>query len=253
MQSDRLAAATSAARALLAPDGVLRVGLNTSNPLLVKPGGDPAAPRGIAPDVARLLALRLDAEPSFVGYDTPAQLTDAVGKGAWSVGFLAADPARSAEIAFSPAYLEIPAGYLAPPGSPLTSTQEVDRAGVRISVAAKSAYEFWLSRNIRHAKLVMAQGAPASYDVFVREHLEVLAGLKPMLLSEQRKFAGSRILEGRFTAVQQAIGVSKDHADSAAFLRTFVEDITRDGAVAEIIARYGVAGVDVPPNAPTEG
>jgi polar amino acid transport system substrate-binding protein len=185
----------------------------------------------------------------LITYDAAGKLADGVKAGAWDVAFLGAEPQRANEIAFTSAYLEIPATYLVPAGSPLRTLQDVDRAGVRIAVAQKSAYDLWLSRNLKHAQLVRAEGIQGSYDLFVAQKLDVLSGLKPRLVSDAEKLPGSRVLEGQFTAVQQAIGTPKNRAAGAKYLREFVEDCKASGLVAEAIARHAVRGVSVAPRA----
>jgi polar amino acid transport system substrate-binding protein len=240
--------ASSAVRTELATSGTLRVGLNHGNFLLVTPGSR-ADPRGVAPDLARELSRRLGVPLAFVNYDTAGKMADAAATGAWDVAFLGAEPQRAGEIAFTAAYLEIPSTYLVPAGSPLRSIAEVDRAGVKIAVAAKAAYDLWLSRNIKHATLVRAEGIDASYDIFVSQRLDALSGLKPRLVSDAERLPGSRILEGQFTAVQQAIGTPRSREAGAKYLRGFVEDVKASGLVAKAIEENGVRGVSVAPAA----
>ena len=241
---------TPAIRSELAPSGKLRVGLNHGNFLLVTPGSSAADPRGVAPDVARELGRRVGVPVEFIKFDTAGKLGDGVKTGAWDVAFLGAEPQRAAEIAFTAAYLEIPSTYLVPAGSPIRSVDEVDREGVRIAVAEQSAYGLYLARTIKHAKLVTTQGLDSSFDVFVAQKLEALAGLKPRLLTDVQKLPGARILDGQFTAVQQAVGTPKSREASARFLRAFVEDVKASGLVAEAISRNGAQGVSVAPPAP---
>ena len=241
---------TPAVRSELAPTGKLRVGLNHGNFLLVTPGSPAADPRGVASDLARELGRRLGVPVEFSKFDTAGGLGDAARTGVWDVAFLGAEPQRAAEIAFTAAYLEIPATYLVPAGSSIRSVAEVDREGVRIAVAEKSAYELWLSRNIKHAKLVLTKGIDGSLDAFVKDKLEVLSGLRPRLLTDVQKLPGARLLDGQFTAVQQAIGTLKARAASATFLRGFVEEVKAAGFVAEAISRNNVQGVSVAPPAP---
>jgi polar amino acid transport system substrate-binding protein len=237
-------------RSELAPTGKLRVGINYGNFLLVTSYSAGAEPRGPAPDLARELGRRVDAPVEFVAFDTAGKLADAVKSGAWDVAFLGAEPQRADEIAFTAAYLEIPATYLVPAGSPIRTMADVDRDGVRIAVADKSAYELYLSRNIKRATLVRAQGIEGSLKIFLAEKLEVLSGLKPRLLMDVQKIPGARLLEGQFTAVQQAIGTPRARDAAAKFLRRFVEDVKGSGFVAGAIARNGVRGVSVAPPAP---
>lgn len=230
------------ARAELAPTGVLRAGINMSNFLLVTgetPEGDPD---GVSPDMARALADRLGVPLKLVPFRTPGELADAALEDVWDIGNIGAEPERAKHITFTPAYVEIEATYLVPAGSPIQSIDEVDRDGVRIAVSARSAYELWLSDNIKHADLVMAQGLAGSVDTFVEQKLEALAGLRPRLVDDVKKLPGARILDGKFTAVQQAIGTKPDRKAGAAFLRDFVEEVKASGFVASLIEKHGVSG-----------
>jgi polar amino acid transport system substrate-binding protein len=231
----------------LAPSGVLRAGINLSNFLLVTGRAANGDPQGVAPDMAAEIAARLEVPLQLIPYESPGKLADAVDE--WDVGLIGAEPARAAQIAFSAAYLEIAATYLVPPSSRIRSIEEVDRKGVRIAVAARSAYDLYLSRTIEHAELVHAPGLDASYDLFVRDKLDALAGLRPRLLRDIQKLPGARVLEGRFTAVQQAVGTPKRRVASAAFLAALVEEAKASGLVARLIERYGVDGVNVAPSA----
>lgn len=229
-------------RSELAPTGVLRAGINMSNFLLVTGETVQGDPDGVSPDMARALAQRLDVPLKLVPFKTPGELADAVADDAWDIGNIGAEPERAKTIAFTAAYVEIEATYLVPPGSPIGSIEEVDRDGVRIAVSARSAYELWLSDHIRHAKLVLAKGLDASFEVFLEQKLEALAGLRPRLVDDVKRLPGARILDGQFTAVQQAIGTRPERKAGAAFLREFVEEAKASGLVASLIEKHGVTG-----------
>ena len=239
----------AAAKAALAPEGVLRVGLNLSNFLLIAPNPVGNDYRGVAPDLARELGRRLGVPVTFVPYDVPGKIADAVDTGAWDIAFFAIEPLRAAVVDFSAAYLEIESTYLVPAGSALQTIADVDRPGVRISVMNRSAYELYLTRHLKHAELVHAPSIEASFQQFVDQQLDVLSGLRPRLVMDAAKLPGSRILDGRFTAVQQAIGASRArgaaHPEGAAYLKAFVEDAKASGLVAQMIERNGVKGVNV--------
>jgi polar amino acid transport system substrate-binding protein len=238
------------AKSDLAPTGKLRAGINYGNFLIVARDAKSGVLSGIAPDLAHELGRSLGVPVELVPYDSPSRMADEVTSGAWDVAFLGAEPARAAEIAFTAAYLEIEAGYLVPAGSKIRDVAEVDRPGTRIAVAGRSAYDLFLTRNLKHAQLLRADGIGASIDLFVKEKLDALAGLKPGLMSNTEKIPGSRLLPGRFTAVQQAIGTPKSRSAGAAYLRKFVEDAKASGLVARLIEKNGVKGVSV---APAEG
>jgi len=231
----------------LAPKGVLRAGLNTANVLLVS-GSDPAGePTGVAPDLARAIAARLGVPVSFSRFAKASDVGDAVEADAWDIAFIGAEPARAQTIAFTAAYAEIEATYMVPPGSMITSVAEVDRPGVRVAVGKGSAYDLWLTRHVTHAELVRAPSVAASYIQFVTDRLDALAGLRPGLLDQSATMPGAKVLDGRFTAVQQAVGTARAKEAGAAYLSAFVEDAKRSGLVARLIERHGARGLSVGP------
>jgi len=236
----------------LAPGGKLRVGINFGNNLLTARDPVSRVPSGIALDLAGELGRRLNVPVEIVSYESAGELADSARTGAWEVGFLGAEPQRANEISFSAAYLEIEASYLVPPGSPLQTIAEVDREGVRVAVPAKAAYDLYLTRTLKHARLVRAAGADAAFKIFVSDKMEALAGLKPRLVVDHDNLPGSRIIEGRFTAVQQAVGTpkgAKGREAGAQYLREFVEDIKAAGLVERAIENNRVRGVSVAPMA----
>src|ERR687898_708037 len=197
------------ARAELAPTGVLRAGINLSNFLLVTGRSEKSEPVGVAPDIAKDIAASLGVPVTYVTFKSPGELADQAGKNVWDIGLIGAEPQRAAVMTFSAAYVEIEATYLVPPGSPLKSIADVDRKGVRIAVPDRSAYELWLTRNVKNAELVRIKGADEAFKQFVSDRMDALAGLKPRLVTDAENLAGSRIIDGRFTAVQQAVGAPK--------------------------------------------
>ena len=244
-QSDPLAAI----RAELAPTGVLRAGINMSNFLLVNGKTGSGDPTGVSPSMAAEVARRLGVPLKLLPYPNPGSLADAAGTDAWDIGLIGADPLRSEKTVFTPAYCEIEATYMVPPGSRLKSIADVDMPGVRIAVNARSAYDLWLERHIQHATLVRASGLAAAFEMYVAEKIDALAGLRPGLLGDRTKVPDHVILDGRFMAVQQAIGCGKGRVAGEKFLRDFVEDAKASGLVARFITQHKVAGLSVAPAA----
>jgi polar amino acid transport system substrate-binding protein len=226
----------------LAPNGVLRAAINTGNFLLVSGRGDAGDPVGVAPDMARAIAERLGARVHYIAFARPNALADAADDGVWDIGLIGAEPARAAKIAFSPAYAEIEATYLVRAGSPLETIGDVDRSGVRIAVLAGSAYDLWLERNIKSATLVRSSSAAGASQLFADGGADALAALRPGLAADIERNPGSRVLDGGFTAVQQAVGTRRENAAGAAFLRAFVEEAKASGLVQRLIERHGMAG-----------
>ena len=231
--------------AQLAPTGVLRAAINMSNFLLVTGRSPEGEPDGVSPGMARAIADRLGVPVRYMPFPRPGELADAVGT--WDIGLIGAEPQRAEKITFTPAYAEIEATYLVRGESPITSLDQVDQPGVRIAVTARAAYDLWLARNIRAAELVRAESLDGAFEIFERDGLEVLAGLKPRLLTDAEALPGSRLLPGNFTTVQQAIGTARAHAAAAAWLADFVAEAKASGLVASLIARHGVRGLSVAP------
>ena len=231
----------------LAPHGVLRAAINMSNFLLVTGRTAAGDPTGVSPSMAAAIADRLGVPVKYIPFAKPGELADQAGKDVWDIGNIGAEPARAEKIAFTAAYVEIEATYLVPAGSPLKTIADVDKPGVRIAVTARSAYDLWLERNIKHATLVRSDSLDSALAQFTGEKLEALAGLRPRLITDVTKVPGATILDGQFTAVQQAIGTAKTNTNGAAFLHRFVEEAKASGLVASFIAEHKVQGLSVAP------
>ncbi|HEV7258083.1 MAG TPA: transporter substrate-binding domain-containing protein [Bosea sp. (in: a-proteobacteria)] len=249
MQFDSdLGPVSPALRERLAPGGILRAGINLSNFLLVSARTEDGGPAGVSPDMARAIADHLGVALRYVPYASPALLADAAARDEWDIGLIGAEPQRAESIAFTPAYAEIEATYLVPAGSRLTSIAAVDAPGVRIAVTGKTAYGLWLDRNIREAELVRTATMDETLADFRDRNLEALAGLRARLNSDLTELPGAHILDGRFMAVQQAIGVPRSHDGSEAaiaWLTRFVERARASGFVAELIRKHGVHDLSV--------
>ena len=237
------------ARAELAPTGVLRAGVNLSNFLLVTGRESNGDPQGVAPDMAAAIPQSLCVQLKLVPYKSPGELGDAVGSNAWDIGLIGAEPQRAAVMTFSAAYVEIEATYMVPPGSPITSIDQVDRKGVKVVTSARSAYGLWLENNIKNAELIQIAGLDGAFNKFRDDKIDVLAGLRPGLLKDIDKMPGATILPGKFSAVQQAVGCNKPAAEGARYIAEFVENAKKSGLVASLIEKHKVKGLSVAPPA----
>jgi polar amino acid transport system substrate-binding protein len=242
-----MAQPSAAARAELVPTGTLRVALNMSNFLLTRKDAATGEAAGVAVDMGRELARRLGVPVTFLQYDSPGKIADAAKTRVFDVGFIGAEPQRANEMDFTAAYVEIEATYLVPPGSPLKSIDEVDRKGVRIAISERSAYDLYLTRTLKNAELVRMRGADEVFKRFVEDKLDALAGLRPRLLTDHANLPESRILDGNFTAVQQACGTPKGRPAGAQYLCEFIEDTKASGLVAKLIDVNNARGLTVAP------
>lgn len=226
----------------LVPTGVLRVGVNMSNFLLVNSTSDDGQPDGVSPAIARAMAAQLGVDVSLVPFKGPGEVADAAADDVWDIANIAAEPERAKTITFSPAYCEIQATYLLPQHSKLKTAAAVDSPGTRIAVKERAAFELWLSDNLKHASLVKEDSHDTAFDVFVRDSLDALAGLRPKLVEQQQLLSGSIVLSDSFTAVKQSIGCRPDRPEATAFIASFVKQSLASGLVQTLIDQYQVTG-----------
>lgn len=229
----------------LAPAGKLRVGINYGNPVLATRDAASGELSGVAVDLARELARRTELPIEIVSFDSAGKMFDAAKTGAWDVAFLAVDPGRASEIDFTAPYVEIEGTYLIPAGAPFRNVADVDREGVRVGVSAKSAYDLFLSRNLRYAQIVRAQSPESAFDLIITNKVDLLAGVRQTLVAHSAKLPGSRVFEDRFMAIGQAMGIVKGRGEAVNYLREFIEDVKASGFVARAIEKAGVKGVAV--------
>ena len=236
-----------AVRSDLAPTGKLRVGINHGNLVLAQKNPTTGEVKGVAVDLAHELGRRLDVPIELVQYTSAGQMTDALATGAWDVAFLAREPGRAGEIGFTAPHLLIEGTYLVPAGSPYARVPDVDREGVRIAVSEKSAYDHFLSRNIKHATLVRGAGNSAGLGLLQAGKADVIAGVRQLLLMDQAKLPGSRVLEDRFMVIEQAMGLPQGRPAGLAYAKAFIEEMKSSGFVARALEKSGVRGVPVAP------
>jgi polar amino acid transport system substrate-binding protein len=231
----------------LAPNGRLRAAINFGNPVLAQRDPATGAPRGVTVELAQELGRRLGVAVDFVPFDAAGKVFDALKTGAWDVAFLAIDPIRAAEIDFTPPYVVIEGTYLVPANSPLRTVDEVDREGVRIAAGQASAYELYLTRALKHAKLIRAPSWAAAIETFLKDRLEALAGVRQALVEVAKAHANLRLMPGRFMAIEQAMGTPKGRKAGAEYLREFIGTMKSSGFVANALAQSGQTDATVAP------
>jgi polar amino acid transport system substrate-binding protein len=231
----------------LAPTGKLRVGINYGNPVLATRDQTSGQLSGVAVDLARELGRRTDLPVELVGFESAGKMVEGLQAAAWDVAFLAVDPGREQDINFTAPYIEIEGTYLVPPGSALVAIADVDREDVRVGVSSKSAYDLFLSRDLKHAQLVRASSPGAAFDLILAGKVDALGGVRQHLVANTAKLPGSRVLDGRFMAIQQALGIPKGREAGISYLREFIEDVKASGLVARALEKAGVQGVSIAP------
>ncbi|MGB7950769.1 MAG: ABC transporter substrate-binding protein [Candidatus Binatia bacterium] len=231
----------------LAPTGKLRVGINYGNPVLATRDPVSGNLRGVAPDLARELGRRVDLPVELVGFESAGKMVEGLKAGAWDIAFLAIDPGRADQISFTAPYVEIEGTYLLPANSTVRAIADVDRDGVRVGVSAQSAYDLFLARSLKNAQLVRAPDPKSAFELILAGKVDVVAGVRQHLVAHAAQLPGSRVMDDRFMAIQQALGIPKGREGGAKYLREFIDDVKASGFVAQVIEKAGVRGVSVPP------
>ncbi|ARP80571.1 ABC transporter substrate-binding protein [Bordetella genomosp. 8] len=232
------------------PTGRLRASINVGNPILARRDDGPGGAAGVSVDLARAFAKRLGVELELVVFDSAGKSVDAVTAEQADIGFFAIDPVRGAGINFTDAYVLIEGAYLVREDSPLRDRTEVDRPGTRVTVGKGSAYDLYLTRELKQAEIVRAPTSPAVVDFFVAEKTEVAAGVKQQLEADMQRVPGLRLLPGSFMVIRQAMGLPKGRGEAAANeLRAFVEEMKASGFVADALERHHIEGAAVAPAA----
>jgi polar amino acid transport system substrate-binding protein len=217
----------------LAPTGALRASINLGNPVLAH--GTPAAPAGVTVDIAHEIGRRLGVEVELVCFDAARKSFEAMAGGRADVCFLAIEPAREAEVAFTAPYVLIEGVYAVPRESPFTTSADVDRAGVRIGVKQGSAYDLFLTRTLQHASVERGE---EGVDAFRARGLEVAAGIRQPMTAFVRANPDLRLVEDRFMQIQQALGTSRTRRpETVQYLRDLVEELKASGFVADALRR----------------
>ncbi len=232
----------------LAPTGAMRAAINYGNPILASRGPD-GAPRGVSVDLAREVARRLGVALELVTFASAGNVVDAVKTARVDLAFVAIDPVRAADTEYTAPYVVIEGAYLVRDASPLARNDDVDRPGTRIAVGRGSAYDLFLTRELKAATLVRAPTSPAVVDMFIAQQLEVAAGVKQQLEADARRVGGVRLLPGRFMVIEQAMGVPKGRTAAQAWLSAFIEEMKASGFVADALRRHAIEGASVAPPA----
>ena len=227
----------------------LRAAINLGNGVLAQKDPASSEPKGITPDLARELAKRLGVPLEMVVFESAGKVFDGAKTGAWDVAFIAIEPVRTAEIEFTAPYVIIEGTYMVPMNSPLKTVTDVDRPGVRIAVGRGAAYDLYLTRTLKDATLVRAEGGGGSalIEAFVTEKLEAAAGVRQALEAYAKTHPEVMVMQDKFMEIRQAMGAPKGRTAGAKYLSAFVEDMKTSGFVADALKRSNQSATVAPP------
>ncbi|MEY4294858.1 MAG: hypothetical protein RLY82_546 [Pseudomonadota bacterium] len=206
---------------------------------------------GVSVDLSRELAKRLGVELELKVFDAAAKSVAAVTSNEADIGFFAIDPLRGEGINFSAAYIHIEGYYLVRDESPLKVNSDVDEVVNRITAARGSAYDLYLSRNLKRAKLVHAVTSQAVTDTYLENGTNAAAGVKQQLESDIERLRDKvklRLLNTNFMVIEQAMGIPNNRGAAAhEYVKNFVEEMKRSGFIAASLKRHNIQGAAVAP------
>jgi polar amino acid transport system substrate-binding protein len=240
-------APTAKVLAELAPTGVLKAAINFGNPVLAQRNAETGQPQGVSVSLAVELGKHLGVPVEFITYDAAGKVFEALAQNQWNIAFLAIEPVREAQVAFSEPYVIIEGTYLVKDSSPFCKMEDLDQPNVRIAVGKGAAYDLYLSRTQQHATLVRAPTSAGAVDLFLDENLDAAAGVRQPLLKVAEANKELRVLNGYFTSIRQAMGVPVRCAAGAAYVRAFLEEQKANGFVTKALAASGQSDVTVAP------
>jgi polar amino acid transport system substrate-binding protein len=233
----------------LAPTGKVRAAINFGNGVLAQKGPN-GEPRGVSVDLANALGKRLGVPVELIHLQAAGKSFEALAAGTADVGFIAIEPARAAEMDFTPPYVLIEGTYMVRKDSPLKDVNDIDKPGIKIGVGLASVYDLYLTRTLKHAELVRAKvgGAAAGIPVFLEQNLDAAAGVRQPLDDYAKDHPDMRVMKGAFEEIRQAMGTPKGRPAGLAYLRKFIEEMKASGFVADSLKRSG----QIAPVAPAE-
>jgi len=236
----------SAAIAELGGTGKLRAAINLGNPVLAKRDAS-GQPTGVSVDLAREAARRLGLPVDLVVFNSAGSVVEAVKARQVDLAFVAIDPVRAADMEYTAPYVIIEGAYVVRNNSALQRNDEVDRPGTRVAVGLGSAYDLFLTRELKSATLVRVPTSPEVTNLMLSQNLEAAAGVKQQLEADARRVGSVRLLPGRFMVIEQAMGVPKGRTAAQAWLSDFIEEMKASGFVAGALQRHGIEGAVVAP------
>ncbi len=233
-------------RDILAPYGRLRAAINFGNTVLTKRGPTLDESGGVSVAIARELAKRLGVPIELIPFEGAGAVVAQAKNDVWDVAFMAIDPLRAQDVGFTAPYVLIEGGYMVRDDSPLHDIADVDRPGIRMTVGKGSAYDLYLTRNIKHAELVRDETSAESIARFLNEKIDVAAGVKASLLDYVKGHTGVRVLDGRFMVIEQAM-VTVHGPQALATIAALIEEVKASGFVARELAATGQTEATVAP------
>ena len=224
----------------LAPTGILRVGINMSNFLLINGKDSNGLPDGVSPDIGKKLARELDVKCKLVQFKKPGLLADAVNEDMWDIGNIACEKERSKTIDFTDPYINIDANFMFRKKDNFKTNEDINLPKIKIAVLERSAYDLWLTENFKNVELIRVNTIEESHQLFREDEVNVLAGLKPKLIEEIKTNDDFQMINSPFTYIKQSIGIKKGAPEILDFLNKFISKLIKEGYVESLLKKHNV-------------
>ena len=224
----------------LVPTGVLRVGINMSNFLLINGKDSDGLPDGVSPDIGKRLARELNVECKLIQFKKPGLLADAVDEDMWDIGNIACEKERSKTIDFTNPYVNIDANFMFRKKDNLKTNDDINLPGIKIAVLERSAYDLWLTENFKNVELIRVNTIEESHQLFREDKVNVLAGLKPKLIEEIKSNNDFQMINSPFTYIKQSIGIKKGNPEILDFLNKFIINLIKEGYIENLLKKHNV-------------
>ena len=224
----------------IAPTGILRVGVNMSNFLLVNSKDKLGVIDGVSPGIGKKLAKELNISFEIVQFANPGLLADAVDNNEWDIGNIASEKERGKTIDFSDPYVNIDANFLFREEDNFKNNNDVDQSGIQIAVFERSAYDLWLTENFKKAELIRVNSIEESHNLFKENKVNILAGLKPKLIDEMKKNNKYEMIQSPFTYIKQSIGIKKGNPEVLDFINKFISNNIKEGYIKSLLQQHNV-------------
>ena len=224
----------------IAPTGVLRIGVNMNNFLLVNSKDKLGVVDGVSPGIGKKLAKELNISFEIVQFANPGLLADAVDNNEWDIGNIASEKERGKTIDFSDPYVNIDANFLFREEDKFKNNNDIDQSGIKIAVFERSAYDLWLTENFKKAELIRVNSIEESHNLFKENKVNILAGLKPKLIEEMKKNNNYEMIQSPFTYIKQSIGIKKGNPVVLDFINKFISNNIKEGYVKSLLQQHNV-------------
>ena len=224
----------------IAPTGVLRIGVNMNNFLLVNSKDKSGVIDGVSPGIGKKLAKELNISFEIVQFANPGLLADAVNNNEWDIGNIASVKERCKTIDFSDPYVNIDANFLFREEDNFKNNNDIDQSGIKIAVFERSAYDLWLTENFKKAELIRVNSIEESHNLFKENKVNILAGLKPKLIDEMKKNNNYEMIQSPFTYIKQSIGIKKGSPEVLDFINKFISNKIKEGYIKSLLQQHNV-------------